>query len=176
MTDALTSIPNRRAILDEAEKCAKSCSDLKPWVIAVLDIDHFKKINDTYGHDGGDAALVLFADVCTKWLPQNAKLGRYGGEEFLLVMPDAKTDDAKIFFARLQKSLQEQTMVVGETLHEITITLSVGAVEVNANKSMPADELVESAIKMADDNVYKAKRTGRDQIVSSTAQFEESAS
>ncbi len=176
MTDTLTSLPNRRAILDEAEKCAKSCSDLKPWVIAVLDIDHFKKINDTYGHDGGDAALVLFSDVCKKWVPRNAKLGRHGGEEFLLVMPDAKIDDAKIFFARLQKSLQEQTMVVGETLHEITITLSVGAVEVEANKSVPSDELVESVIKMADDNVYEAKRAGRDQIVSSNAQFEESAS
>ena len=104
--------------------------------------------------------MVLFSDVCKKWVPRNAKLGRHGGEEFLLVMPDAKIDDAKIFFARLQKSLQEQTMVVGETLHEITITLSVGAVEVEANKSVPSDELVESVIKMADDNVYEAKRGG----------------
>ena len=169
MTDTLTGLPNRRAILDKAEKLALNSQKQSPWVLSILDLDHFKQINDTYGHDGGDAVLELFASTCQRLLPEGASLGRYGGEEFMLIMPDANQEDMKLFFTRLQKALQHKTITVNDMIHDITVTLSAGAADVswenNEKATRDSNAVLDDIVKIADDCVYEAKSSGRDNLV-----------
>ena len=158
MRDDLTALPNRRSILEFArvQLRASRVGNLR-MCLALIDIDHFKAINDECGHAVGDAVLSAFAEMCSQQLRSNDKLGRYGGEEFLLIMPGSDLAQIPQVFTRLRDSIQ--LIRVPGLPPEKSLTFSMGAVEVAG----PADDL-DKLIKRADDALYRAKQGGRDRF------------
>ncbi|MEP7155946.1 MAG: tetratricopeptide repeat-containing diguanylate cyclase [Betaproteobacteria bacterium] len=156
MRDELTGLPNRRSILEFARTQLRvSRMDNTRMCLALIDIDHFKPINDNCGHAVGDAVLAAFADVCSHQMRTNDRLGRYGGEEFLLIMPGSDLTQIPHVFARLRSAIQHVN-VPGLTPDK-NLTFSLGAVSVSG----PADDL-DNLMKRADDALYRAKQGGRD--------------
>ncbi len=156
MRDDLTGLPNRRSILEFARtQLRASRLDNMKLCLALIDLDHFKPINDECGHAVGDAVLSAFADTCSHQLRSIDRLGRYGGEEFLLIMPGSDVSQVPQVFARLRNAIQ-QVAGAGK-LSGRNLTFSMGAVEVTG----PADDL-DKLIKRADDALYRAKQGGRD--------------
>ncbi|NOH81153.1 response regulator [Vibrio sp. RE86] len=147
--DALTGLWNRRFLFNQA------CSGCDHRSIAMLDIDHFKKVNDTYGHDGGDAALVMVANILKIYFPDDVVV-RFGGEEFC-IQSCSPFDD---FITRLENMRQrvEKTPIKHKE-QEIKVTLSVGVCN--------TDGELDAQIKLADDRLYAAKEAGRNQTVHS---------
>lgn len=158
MRDDLTALPNRRSILEFArvQLRASRVGDMR-MCLALIDIDHFKSINDECGHAVGDAVLAAFAELCSQQLRSNDKLGRYGGEEFLLIMPGSDLAQIPQVFTRLRDSIQ--LMQFPGLPPGKSTTFSMGAVEVTG----PADDL-DKLIKRADDALYRAKQGGRDRF------------
>ena len=156
MRDDLTGLPNRRSILEFARaKLRLSRVDDLRMCLALIDIDHFKTINDACGHAVGDAVLLSFAQTCAHQLRSNDRLGRYGGEEFLLIMPGSDLSQVPLVFTRLRDAIQQ--IHVPGLLPGHTLTFSMGVAEVEG----PADDL-DRLIKRADDALYRAKQGGRD--------------
>ena len=155
-TDALTGVSNRRHILRLGDA---ALSDRRrqsaPLSLAILDLDHFKSINDGHGHDVGDAVLRAFCAHVSERVRPSHMLGRLGGEEFLLLMPGTSLAEAEVVLERVRRTLQP---------HEgILYTFSAGMAQAGADEPLPA------VIKRADDALYEAKRTGRDCSVTSPA-------
>ena len=161
MRDDLTGLPNRRSILEfaRAQLRANRVDNLR-MCLALIDIDHFKSINDECGHAVGDAVLTAFAEKCSQQLRSNDKLGRYGGEEFLLIMPGSDLTQVPQVFTRLRDAIQ--LIDVPGLFPGQSLTFSMGAVDVTG----PADDL-DKLIKRADDALYRAKQEGRDRYESS---------
>lgn len=156
--DDLTGMPNRRSIMATARQVNsdRRGSQQQPACIAMLDIDNFKKVNDIYGHAVGDAALVTFARVCSNNLRSQDRIGRFGGEEFLLVLPGARAEDLPAVFERLQSSLRN-TAVPGMP-PDARLSFSMGCA------LLRAEDEVEQAIRRADESLYRAKEAGRDRF------------
>jgi diguanylate cyclase (GGDEF)-like protein len=168
MADPLTGAPNRRAIeIAAMNMLAEKDKNPAPASIALLDLDHFKRINDTYGHDVGDDVLKAFVNVCRPLLRGGDHIGRFGGEEFLLVLPNALPHDVDVVFSRLQAGIKAHKFLVDGKPIELTVTMSMGAsfetAERGVNK-LSKRERLERLIKSADDRVYFAKKAGRDQL------------
>ncbi|WP_238596769.1 diguanylate cyclase [Psychromonas sp. psych-6C06] len=156
-TDMLTGIANRRSI-DEAlqKQLANSNRYNLSMSVAIFDFDHFKVVNDTYGHHVGDQALKLFGDLINKMSREGDFYGRWGGEEFLAIFPSTDLMGAKTFVERLQQRLK--SMPIKHQDNDIIITLSVGIVIRKANDNS------DSIVRRADELLYKAKENGRDRI------------
>jgi len=156
--DDLTGLPNRRSIMELARRARKAMpATHEPLCVAVMDIDHFKRVNDTHGHEVGDRALQTFARVCKERLRGRDRVGRLGGEEFLLVLPGARREDLPAVFARLQAGLRA-AKVPGMPA-DARLTFSMGCA------TLRPDEDIEPAIRRADEGVYRAKALGRDRLV-----------
>ena len=156
MRDELTGLPNRRSIVEYARvQLRASRLESTKLCLALIDVDDFKSINDECGHAVGDAVLSAIAAVCAQQMRSNDKLGRYGGEEFLLIMPGSDLSQVPVVFARL-RSVVSQLQVAGLPPSR-TLTFSMGAAEVLG----PADDL-DKLTKRADDALYRAKQGGRD--------------
>lgn len=166
MTDPLTGAPNRRAIEKRALQLLSNERARKSQLgVALLDIDHFKRINDTYGHDVGDEVLVNFTKACQRCLRDGDYFGRFGGEEFLMLLPGATSTDIQAVFARIQSALKQCPTYVNDV--EIPLTVSMGAA-LSLQDGQDRQDLKPiflSLIKSADDGVYQAKSSGRDQMV-----------
>ena len=156
--DPLTGLPNRRAFRDSALlKLAESQTAHRPCAIVTIDIDHFKRVNDAYGHGAGDTVLRRVADIIKAPLRPNTDIGaRMGGEEFTVLLPDTDTEAAIAFAEKLRRRVEQAVVVVGE--HEIRPTISLG-VAMN-RKSTDLDDLIDRA----DRALYTAKRTGRNKV------------
>lgn len=155
MRDDLTGLPNRRSIIEFAQAQLRAVRvDKHTFCIALVDIDHFKTINDEHGHAVGDAVLAAFATVCAQQLRNVDRLGRYGGEEFMLVMPGSVVEQVPQVFARLRVAVQ-QIRVEGLPA-DCQVTFSMGATA--ASETDDLDMLT----KRADDALYRAKHDGRD--------------
>lgn len=158
MIDPLTQVGNRRrfdAFLDRAMMLAGPSSSL---CLLMLDLDHFKAINDGYGHPGGDAVLKAVADTLVRSFPRRADaVVRLGGEEFAVVLTDTKRADALRLARRFLDSIRDLT--VEHQAHRITLTVSAGVAELQANES------IEEFVGRADAALYAAKRGGRDRVV-----------
>jgi diguanylate cyclase (GGDEF)-like protein len=152
--DELTGLPNRRAILEILNDAAARRRGGR--AIAMLDIDHFKRVNDRFGHAAGDAALVTFATTCSSVLREGDVMGRLGGEEFLLVLHSARAAELQPLFDRMRGALQARA-VEGMPADE-RLTFSMGAVDV------PAEANLEGALRAADEALYRAKAAGRDRM------------
>ncbi len=158
--DELTSIYNRRA-LDELgsviiDKCKKKN---KPFSVAIIDIDFFKKVNDSYGHTSGDLVLKSVADILKTYSSENIIVGRWGGEEFIFIGSDEiKYND----FVKLIKGLRARiarTKFRVESGSSINITISSGCASIYDLKTL------DEAVSIADNNLYKAKQSGRNKVI-----------
>lgn len=159
LRDELTKAPNRRAILERAKThFERFREDHYSLTIAILDIDNFKQFNDKYGHDIGDEVLKVMAQACHSTLRSQDSYGRYGGEEWLLVMVDAKLHDIQSVFERLSNFLRQAN--VQGLPNDIVITFSLGAAQAKLE-----DKDLQAVIKRADEKLYQAKEQGRNQFV-----------
>jgi len=155
-TDYLTKLPNRRYFFEEANKSLKQFKKAKaPAMLAMLDIDHFKAINDTYGHDAGDEVLKGLA-ICFNKYFENQLVARLGGEEFAVFFTELTEQEAL-------KRLESFRLFIELNSHEfsqanIKFTLSIGF---SHSETYQIDEL----LKQADLKLYKAKESGRNKVV-----------
>ncbi len=154
-TDVLTNLINRRELMrlfeHELSVTKRYRSDLS---IAILDIDYFKKVNDTYGHQEGDNVLIEVAKTLKDSIRETDTVGRYGGEEFLIIMPQTSRENAYNIIERCRLSIE--SLVIGEAKIKITISAGISALK---------DDNIDLTIATADDNLYKAKLSGRNRIV-----------
>ncbi|WP_169543702.1 GGDEF domain-containing protein [Sneathiella aquimaris] len=156
ITDPLTGIFNRRYVMDALSEI-KQASPL-PLSLFMIDIDHFKSVNDTYGHEAGDLALKRFTTLGAATLPEDAIMGRFGGEEFIVILKNTDTPSALILAEEIRQ--KTEALVISETDIPFSFTISVGiATEVEELSS------VRDMISQADQAMYEAKNTGRNRIV-----------
>ena len=154
-TDQLTQIKNRRAILETLEyEIQKFKRQPRSLCVLMLDIDHFKVVNDTFGHLEGDIVLTRVAQIIAHACRQTDSVGRYGGEEFLVVLPDTSLGDGKDLAERIRTAVSSCVSKGGDA-----ITCSIGVATL-----LPGEGLLE-IIKAADDRVYAAKNQGRNRVV-----------
>ncbi|MDF3035637.1 MAG: sensor diguanylate cyclase [Paucimonas sp.] len=156
LIDPLLNIWNRGAILRiltiEAIRCDKAG---EPLSLIVIDLDHFKKINDTYGHTTGDAALVRVAGLLRSCIREREALGRYGGEEFLVVLPGVSQEAAMTVAERMRAAVAASSEQVGNAALSFSISAGVASTEVFATAT------TEAMISYADFALYQAKDAGR---------------
>ena len=158
LRDELTGLYNRRHMttLLGAER-ARQRRDGSPLAIALLDIDHFKNINDSHGHQAGDQVLKVFADVSRSTLRTTDVLARWGGEEFLLMLPGATLAQGQQSIERLREAVRERSF--DALAPGLRVTFSAGL-------SVPQeDDSVEACVERADQAMYRAKTQGRDRSV-----------
>ena len=129
--------------------------------LAVIDIDHFKKINDTYGHQAGDATLRVIADTLKNTMRETDVVGRYGGEEFVVLLEDANSEGLAIVGERLRAKIEEAVISFGG--QQIPVTASVGLAEGLIQGT--AEEFGKELFALADTAMYRAKNSGRNCIV-----------
>lgn len=156
-TDDLTGLVNRRAFFDQSEAARLFALRLrKPMALMMLDIDHFKQINDRYGHGVGDDALRVFAATARGTLREHDIMGRLGGEEFAIALPGTDLDGAVQAAERLRAAVIHSPLVTAEGEH--TMTVSVGVVVLDPNEALTA------ALARADHALYAAKTGGRNRV------------
>jgi len=166
ITDPLTSLFNRREILKRADselarfKRASKESPHSYYCLLMIDIDNFKQINDAYGHLVGDQALKQVALLLKKTLRSYCDIGRYGGEEFLVIIPDATLTHAESIAERLIRTVEEITL---EDVPELKMSISIGCVVTNK----PQSEF-EEVLFTADQLMYQAKAKGKNGVVAQT--------
>jgi diguanylate cyclase (GGDEF)-like protein/PAS domain S-box-containing protein len=159
-TDTLTGLPNRLAIMNKAEKeFARSKRYSRPLSLVMIDVDHFKSINDTYGHATGDHVLQNVGHICTDTLRDSDLLGRVGGEEFILILPDTPKQNAEYVAERMRERLELSEIKYEQ--HTLKITASFGVASIRE-----ADIAMEEIIERADAAMYTAKNSGRNQVQS----------
>jgi diguanylate cyclase len=160
-TDALTGLINRRGLEKrfELERIRAKQNNLL-FSIIMVDIDHFKKVNDTYGHLVGDSLLRGISKILKKQLRRNDIAARYGGEEFLILLPETDLAGAGAVAGKIQKGLSTKEWKLkesGESMGSITVSMGISIYDMN--------ESGEAMIKRADDALYMAKKAGRNQII-----------
>ena len=157
-TDALTGLPNRRHFLDRAaQELARFHRFQKPTALLMVDIDHFKQINDHYGHAVGDLVLQHFAAVARSTLRKIDIIGRLGGEEFGILLPGTELEGAQIYAERLCQAIASQPCHA--TPHEIGFTVSIGLTLLDSE-----DGDIDLPLARADAALYRAKRHGRNRV------------
>jgi diguanylate cyclase (GGDEF)-like protein/PAS domain S-box-containing protein len=164
-TDALTGINNRRHLFELAEnKIAIASRYQQPLAVMMFDIDHFKMVNDTHGHAIGDVILKHVAQIACSELRSADVIGRYGGEEFIILLPMTNAQQARLLAERIRTGAAALHVPVenGET----STTLSIGIVEINHTSQA---ESVEEVFRRADKAMYSAKQAGRNCVVAFTS-------
>jgi diguanylate cyclase (GGDEF)-like protein len=157
--DSLTGVLNRGALMQGLQRiAAESARTHNPFGVIMADIDHFKHVNDDFGHAAGDEALKEFARRLKQTLRQGDHLGRYGGEEFLVVIPNATIDVVKATAERLRQAISARAFDLGGTCKTITASFG-GTVSGAPNNS------AENAVAAADGALYAAKNKGRNCVV-----------
>jgi len=162
-TDSLTGIANRRHAMNVAERLfSLSAAGDRPFALLLLDIDHFKRINDSYGHDVGDRAIRGIARSVGDVLPPDALFGRMGGEEFMVALPDSARAEALALAETIRQRVSDHPVDAGGITVKLTISIGV------AERSEAVNEL-DALYRNADQALYAAKRQGRDQIAAGGA-------
>ena len=158
-TDELTGLFNRRYFLELAPRELKRATRRHDSIsVALLDVDHFKQINDTYGHQAGDQALIAFAKTCQQHIREMDMLARFGGDEFVLLLPEADSEQACEVVERIRLALA--LAPVDHRGQPIPMTLSAG-IACWADEPEPLDDL----LGRADQGLYQAKNQGRNGII-----------
>ena len=154
--DELTQVYNRRAFLRQCEEdFSEAMENSAPFSVILMDIDHFKAINDTYGHDIGDQVLVHIAQICRNKLQEGQIFARYGGEEFVLALKGHTVEKAEQVGNELRSHLQLHPLATGHG--RISATVSMGVAQ-------STDGSLQQLLKKADIALYAAKQNGRDQV------------
>lgn len=161
ISDGLTGLFNHRHIhgllAEEFERVARTHDCMS---VAMFDLDRFKSVNDTYGHQAGDRVLVELADILRRTARDIDRLGRYGGEEFIALLPETCIDEAAVFVERVRTEVAATPFDIGRA-EPLRMTLSAGV------SSYPHELIqdVETLVRLADEALYAAKAGGRDRIV-----------
>lgn len=156
-TDPLTGILNRRAILSQLEiELSRTQREKKKVSLSLLDIDHFKNVNDTYGHMVGDMVLRECVQRIGSAIRMYDSLGRFGGEEFLIIIPKAEEMEACVVGERIRSVIGDKEIVVDETSIRVTVSQGVATWDENAS--------IDDLIERADKALYQAKENGRNRI------------
>lgn len=156
--DSLTSLPNRRAMNGSLREA--SLSYLKhpnPFCIAIGDIDFFKRINDTYGHDAGDAILIAISEIFTNFMEKRGSVARWGGEEFLFCFTGVELEDATKQLELLRQLIQEHEFYFQDKSIPVTMTFGIEIFQEHLG--------VENTISKADEKLYDGKDTGRNRVI-----------
>jgi diguanylate cyclase (GGDEF)-like protein len=155
--DGLTGLLNRSAFLDRAAgQVRRMAAARTPGVVILADLDRFKLVNDTYGHAAGDAALRAFAAACARSVRSTDLVGRYGGEEFILLLSGADADRAEAVAAQINRAMRSAQDTAGFVLP--TVSYGIAALQ-------PAAGGLEAVIASADAALYSAKSQGRNRAV-----------
>ena len=158
-TDPLTALPNRRSFEAAARReVERARRYAKPFAVIALDIDFFKKVNDTHGHDVGDIVLKEMTKVCLAQLRLTDVMARLGGEEFAALLPETDIVAAAKLGERLRVAVENKQIATPRGMISITVSLGVAQYAPNENS-------IESAVKRADESLYEAKRTGRNKVI-----------
>lgn len=156
--DPLTALYNRRYFEDEVNKqILEAKSKKQPFTVLMLDADHFKKVNDTYGHKVGDKVLIELATTAEHALRDNDIVARYGGEEFVVFLPGIHAGQGRIVADRLRESIAGQ-VVYSDAKQPVHFTVSIGV------SSSDVSDNVDTLIKTADEALYRAKQNGRNRV------------
>ena len=155
--DPLTQLSNRRdALFILKREQVRTLRSKDPLSIILCDVDYFKKINDKYGHNAGDAVLIDLAKIFTKNMREQDCIARWGGEEFLFILPQTEAKNANIFAKKIKKVLQNH--IVNHENEKISVKVSMGIEQFKDNQT------IDEAINNADKYLYQAKDAGRNQI------------
>jgi diguanylate cyclase (GGDEF)-like protein len=161
ISDGLTGLFNHRHIhgllAQEFERVARTNDCMS---VAMFDLDHFKSVNDTHGHQTGDRVLVELADILRESARDIDRLGRYGGEEFMALLPETCIEDAAVFVERVRREVARRPFDIGGD-EPLRMTLSAGVA------TYPHETIrdVESLVRLADQALYAAKETGRNRVI-----------
>ncbi len=165
-SDPFTGALNRYAMEEDlSEEFTRSCRYKRPFGIILADIDFFKKVNDTYGHQTGDEVLKTFVKLLRKSLREVDLIYRYGGEEFIILLPEADLDSAATAAERVRKCV-ESHVLRHKTIEAITIKITVS---LGVTCLADTDRQYQDLIKRADDALYRAKNSGRNRVEVSVA-------
>jgi len=165
ITDQLTGLHNRRYMSRHLDNLVTNAQKTnKPLAFLIMDIDHFKSVNDTYGHDIGDEVLREFASRISASVRGIDLACRYGGEEFVVVMPDTDFDFAMMVAERLRKGVEEKAFEISRDPGKLNITISIGIAS-----SEKEGDTAEALLHRADQALYRAKREGRNRVVVAAA-------
>ncbi|MFZ2725605.1 MAG: diguanylate cyclase [Methylococcaceae bacterium] len=156
--DFLTGLYNRRHFFDVGEKLfARAVRSHKPVAVALIDIDFFKQVNDTHGHDIGDLVLKKIGELLSNSLRAGDLVARFGGEEFGFLLPNVNAEDANKVFGELRKKIADNSIrLPNESLLKITVSVGV---------CITTEENLETALIKADKLLYQAKKNGRNQVI-----------
>lgn len=157
VTDELTDLPNRRALAEFAATQRAMLSAGRSVALLLFDLDRFKSINDTHGHEAGDRALIHVARILKRLMPANGMAGRFGGEEFLCVLPVTTAGDALALAESIRAELAKSPMQIGPDELLITASFGVSVMESNA-------DALDRALAKADRAMYRAKASGRNRV------------
>jgi diguanylate cyclase (GGDEF)-like protein len=158
-TDAVTGLRSRRYVGELlAIEVLRSTRYKTPLSVAMCDLDHFKRVNDSFGHPAGDAVLARAGAIIRDSLRATDVAGRYGGEEFLLVLPHTDIDGAESFAERVRASIEEAAFDVGaEAPHPVSVSIGVAM--------LGAEQTADTLMAAADEALYEAKGSGRNRVV-----------
>lgn len=161
LTDPLTGVSNRRYFEQRIiEACATAQRHHRPLAALFVDVDHFKRINDGWGHTAGDEVLRAIAQCIAGHLRHSDVLSRYGGEEFVILLPDTAAAAACEIAERIRSTVAAEPQTV-----PVTVTVSVGVAALESFGDEPLGELAQRLLASADAALYRAKQQGRDQVV-----------
>jgi diguanylate cyclase (GGDEF)-like protein len=156
--DSLTGLLSRHAFFDNANNYVSLAQrEHRPFSVMLIDLDHFKLINDRYGHPAGDAVLKLFADVANSVARRSDIVGRLGGEEFAVVLPNTTAAEAVEFSQRLHTAINQAVLTFNDSA--IRYTASIGLTEFETD----SEDSIHDLLARADLALYQAKRSGRNQ-------------
>ncbi len=159
--DALTGLDSRNHFMTRAQALLlRSQHENAPFSLFMIDVDHFKAINDTWGHIQGDRVLAAIAKTCTRSLRPQDVIGRFGGEEFIVALPETHLKDAKMVAERLQRKVTELPVMEDMPDHRLTVTIGIAGV---LDEETDLDDL----IQQADRALYAGKHGGRNRVVMS---------
>ena len=164
--DGLTGLWNHRVIVERlGEEMIRSFRDGTPLSVILADVDHFKRVNDSFGHLAGDLVLKEIGAVFTRTLRPYDCVGRYGGEEFLLILPNCGIESALIRGEQLRVAVQSARIMDGETLLQVTASFGVAL-------ALPSHYEAETVIRAVDAALYRAKSSGRNCVIQAEIQAE----
>ncbi len=156
--DGLTGVHNKRYLLDFLDReIARADRHGRPLSLAILDIDHFKKLNDTYGHVAGDYVLERMSRLIKRHVRREQLFARFGGEEFVLVLPETDLEQARSFCEKIRQQVAESVFEFDS--QELKTTVSIGVA------ILPGPVDVDRFLHLADDELLRAKRSGRNRVV-----------
>ncbi|WP_114418248.1 diguanylate cyclase [Marinospirillum perlucidum] len=164
--DSLTGLPNRRTFLERLEGLLEQPAT-REGVVMMLDLDHFKTINDSYGHQAGDQVLIEFARLVANHIREDDLIGRLGGEEFAVMLPGMNLQKGWALAEDLCQALQEHCIHFNDLTLEVTVSIGITAIQ-------PRDHEVVSLLDRADRGLYLAKQAGRNQVASPEPRPQES--